>query len=60
MLCWGLQATTEDDLVGVAFVATSFGINYVFAARPLRLYLIDAGYMVALLAVMGAVLGGWR
>ena len=47
-------------LIGIAFVATSFGINYLFAFRPLRLYLIDAGYMVALLAVMGAILGGWR
>ncbi|MDJ0911109.1 MAG: DUF1761 domain-containing protein [Woeseiaceae bacterium] len=47
-------------LIGLAFVATSFGINYLFAGRPLRLYLIDAGYMVVLLAVMGAVIGVWR
>ncbi len=46
--------------IGIAFVATSFGINYLFASRPLRLYLIDAGYMVLLLAVMGAILGVWR
>lgn len=47
-------------LIGIAFVATSFGINYLFASRPLRLYLIDAGYMVALLSIMGAVIGAWR
>ena len=47
-------------LVGVAFVATSFGINYLFASKPLRLYLIDAGYMVVLMAVIGTVLGAWR
>ena len=47
-------------LIGLAFVATTFGINYLFAARPLRLYLIDAGYMVVLMSVMGAVLGAWR
>ena len=47
-------------LIGLAFVATSFGINYLFAQKPFRLYLIDAGYMVALLAIMGAILGAWR
>ena len=47
-------------LVGLAFVATSFGINYLFALKSLRLYLIDAGYMVALLAIMGAIIGAWR
>ena len=25
-----------------------------------RLYLIDAGYMVALMAIVGAVIGAWR
>ncbi len=47
-------------LIGLAFVATTFGINYLFAQKPLRLYLIDAGYMVVLLTVMGAILGVWR
>ncbi len=47
-------------LIGLAFVATTFGINYLFAMRPLRLYLIDAGYMVALLTIMGSILGAWR
>ncbi|MEM9316163.1 MAG: DUF1761 domain-containing protein [Pseudomonadota bacterium] len=47
-------------LIGLAFVATTFGINYAFAMRPLRLYFIDAGYMVALLAIMGAIIGVWR
>ena len=47
-------------LIGLAFVATTFGINYLFASRPFRLYLIDAGYMVVLMSVMGAILGAWR
>src|SRR5687767_5559200 len=29
--------------VGLAFVTTSFGINYQFAGRPLRLWAIDGG-----------------
>ena len=47
-------------LIGLAFVATSFGINYLFASKPLRLYLIDAGYMVVLMSIMGTILGAWR
>ena len=47
-------------LVGLAFVATTFGINYLFASKPLRLYLIDAGYMVVLMTVIGTILGAWR
>lgn len=47
-------------LIGLAFVATTFGINYLFAMRPLRLYLIDAGYMVVLITVMGIIIGAWR
>ena len=45
---------------GLAFVATSYGINYLFASKPLRLYLIDAGYVAALMTIMGAILGAWR
>ena len=47
-------------LIGLTFVATSFGINYLFASKPLRLYLIDAGYMVVLMSIIGAILGAWR
>lgn len=47
-------------LIGLAFVATTFGINYLFASKPLRLYLIDAGYMVVLMTVIGTILGAWR
>ncbi len=44
--------------VGVAFVAPTFAINYLFARKPLALYGIDAGYMCLQLALMGAILGG--
>ena len=47
-------------LLGVALVATNLGINYLFSRRPMKLYLIDAGYMVCLMVIMGAILGGWR
>jgi hypothetical protein len=46
-------------LVGVAWVATSIGINYLFARKSLRLYLIDAGYFVVFFTLMGMILGAW-
>lgn len=45
---------------GVAWVATSIGISYLFEARSLRLFLINAGYHVAQFTAMGAILGLWH
>ena len=53
----GLLLGLEMSLV---FVATSFGINYLFARQPMALYGIDVGYMVAMFVLMGAILGVWR
>jgi hypothetical protein len=47
-------------LVGLLFVATSFGINYAFSSRPLVLWLIDAGYHVVQFTLYGAILGAWH
>ncbi|MFQ5548839.1 MAG: DUF1761 domain-containing protein [Woeseia sp.] len=46
-------------LVGIGFLATAYGVTYLFEQRPLRLFMINAGYNVVLLAVMGAIIGGW-
>lgn len=46
--------------VGVGFVAASFGINYAFASRSLKLWLIDAGYHVVQFLLYGVILGAWR
>ena len=43
--------------IGIGFVATTFGINYQFSNRGWKLWLIDAGYNVALFVVMGLVFG---
>lgn len=47
-------------LTGLCFVATSFGINYLFAGRSLKLWLIDAGYHVLQFTLYGLILGAWR
>jgi hypothetical protein len=46
-------------IVGLAWIATSFGTNYLFARRSFKLYLIDAGYFVVLFPIMGVILGAW-
>lgn len=46
-------------LVSIAWVATSFGTNYLFARKSFRLFLIDSGYFVVFFIVMGAILGAW-
>lgn len=53
-------AIQKGLLVGFAFVAASFGINYQFANRSFKLWLIDGGYHVFQFALYGLVLGLWH
>jgi hypothetical protein len=46
-------------LVGIAWIATSLGVNYLFARKSFRLFLIDAFYFIVYFAVMGVILGAW-
>lgn len=46
--------------VGLCWVATSFGINYLFAGRSLKLFLIDGGYHTAQFTLYGMILGLWH
>lgn len=54
------QATLLGALIGMAWVATSFGINYGFGDRSLTLWLIDAGYHTLQFTLFGAIIGAWR
>ena len=54
------EAVKTGLLVGVCWVATSFGINYLFAARSLKLWMIDAGYHTLQFALYGLVIGLWH
>ncbi|MGY4515008.1 DUF1761 domain-containing protein [Lysobacter sp. HA18] len=47
-------------VIGLLFVATSFGINYAFARKPMTLWLIDGGYHVVQFLLYGAILGAWH
>lgn len=46
-------------MFGVFFVAASMGINYLYQQKSLKLWLIDIGYQVLFLGIMGAILGAW-
>lgn len=46
--------------VGVFWVATAFGVVYLFERRPLSHWAINAGYQVAAYLLMGLILGLWR
>jgi hypothetical protein len=45
---------------GLGLVAASFGINYLFASRSLKLWMIDGGYHTAQFVLFGVILGLWH
>ncbi|MDQ3101394.1 MAG: DUF1761 domain-containing protein, partial [Bacteroidota bacterium] len=47
-------------LIGLFFVATSMGINYLYQRKSLKLWAIDAGYQVCFMGLIGAILGAWH
>ena len=54
------MATAYGVSAGLCWVATSFGINYLFERRPLGLWAINAGYHVLQFTLYGAILGLWH
>ncbi|MEQ8315579.1 MAG: DUF1761 domain-containing protein [Gammaproteobacteria bacterium] len=54
------RAVTSGFVVGLCFVATSFGINYQFANRGFLLLAIDGGYHIGQFVLFGVVLGLWH
>lgn len=46
-------------LAGIGWVATFMGVIYLFEKRSLKLWLINAGYSVIALTLMGSILGAW-
>lgn len=45
---------------GFGWVATAYGVTYLFEHRSLKLFLINAGYHAVSFTMMGAILGAWR
>ncbi|MBL8531935.1 MAG: DUF1761 domain-containing protein [Hyphomonadaceae bacterium] len=44
---------------GLCWVATSYGISYLFEMRPLQLWLINGGYHTLQFTLIGAILGAF-
>lgn len=51
------QATIAGTAAGLAWVAASFGINYLFEHRSLKLWLINGGYHTIQFTAFGAIIG---
>ena len=47
-------------LVWVGFAATIGLTSWVYSDKPFTTYLIDAGYQLVYLIIMGAIIGAWR
>lgn len=47
-------------LAGFGWVAMFIGTHYLFERRSFRLFLINAGYSIVALTVMGMILGAWK
>ncbi|MCF2856103.1 DUF1761 domain-containing protein [Pseudoalteromonas sp. SMS1] len=46
--------------IGVVFVGTSFGVSYLFEQRPLKLFLVNAGYHTLQFTLIGFVVGSFN
>ena len=42
------------------WVATFVGTHYLFERRSFKLFLINAGYSIVALTVMGIIIGAWK
>ncbi len=51
------QATAAGAAAGVAWVAASFGVNYLFEHRSGKLWLINGGYHAVQFTAFGAIIG---
>jgi hypothetical protein len=54
------MAVIDGVVVGLGVVAMSFALNYGFAARSLKLWLIDGGYHTLQFTLYGLILGLWQ
>ncbi|MEP5612790.1 MAG: DUF1761 domain-containing protein [Cyclobacteriaceae bacterium] len=51
--------TMAGFFAGVGWVATFLGILYLFEMQSFKVFLINAGYCVVSLTLMGVILGSW-
>ena len=54
------MAIIDGVVVGLGVVAMSFALNYGFAARSFKLWLIDGGYHTLQFTLYGVIIGLWQ
>jgi len=47
-------------VVGICWIATAYGVTYLFELRSLRLFSINAGYYIVTFAAMATIIGAWH
>lgn len=47
-------------LAGFGWVAAFIGTHYLFERKSMKLFLINAGYSIMALTIMGAIIGAWK
>ena len=56
-IAWGISA---GALAGIGWAGTAMGVTYLFEARSMKLFLIDAGYHAFAFMLMGGIPGAWK
>ena len=54
-----VYGTIAGFLAGIGWVATMLGILYLFELKSLKFYLINAGFCIVSLTLMGLIIGAW-
>ncbi|MGI9323065.1 MAG: DUF1761 domain-containing protein [Pseudomonadales bacterium] len=54
-----MEGAEIGAIAGLGLLAPYTGIHYLFEGRSMRAFLINAGFNVVTLMVMGAILGWW-
>jgi hypothetical protein len=52
--------TAAGAAVGLFWVATAFGVVYLFEQRPLAHWAVNSFYHIVSYTIMGAILGAWN
>jgi hypothetical protein len=55
-----LRGIKVAALLWTGFVLTTWSTEYIFEVRPIGLYLVNAGYWLLGMTLMGAIVGGWK
>ena len=56
-LAWGMAA---GALAGAGWAGLAMGVTYLFEKRPLKLFLVNAGYHAVTFIGMGGLIGVWK